>query len=102
MLLPYSLMNSALAITSNPFTLCFSNTPGLLRPITISGKKSIMMQVYIQSSGKCGLAFSCISYVDYFKICCVSDVGIIKDPQILVDLLEKNIRDSYKLAKGEK
>jgi hypothetical protein len=65
---PHWLTNMVSTFSTTPFTLAFSNIPGLLSPITINGQKSIKMQPYIQSAGKLGLAFSCLSYCDYFKI----------------------------------
>jgi hypothetical protein len=49
------------------------------------------MQGYIISSGHCGLAFSCISHADYFKISAVVDTAIMKSPEELITLLENNI-----------
>ena len=50
------------------------------------------MQGYLIPAGHTGLGISCISYVDNFKIACVADDSIMKDPQILVDFIEENLR----------
>ena len=57
------------------------------------------MHAYIVSAGKCGLAFMCMSYVDYFKITCLSDESVIKDPSILIKLIEKNLEKCMQLTK---
>jgi hypothetical protein len=80
MFMPYFLSNWFILRSTLPFTLAFSNTPGLLKPIDQGGKKSSKMQGYILSSGYCGLAFSCLSYCDYFKLSCVVDEAIMKNP----------------------
>jgi hypothetical protein len=43
MFLPYYLLNFIADWTTRPYTLAFSNTPGLLKPIIMEGKKSIKM-----------------------------------------------------------
>ncbi len=93
---PYFLQNWFIRKSTLPFTLAFSNTPGPLKPVTADVvKKSIMMTSYIIASGHTGIAFSALSYVDYFKITCLSDTAILKDPQTLVDLMEDNIKACY-------
>jgi hypothetical protein len=54
-----------------------------------------MMTAYIIASGKTGIALSAISYVDYFKISCLSDEAVLKEPQVLIDLIEKNLKTCY-------
>ena len=80
---------------TKPYTMAFSNTPGLLKPIVYDGRKSIKMQYYFIASGLTGMAMSALSYVDYFKITLTTDDTIMKDPQVLLDLIEKNIRKCY-------
>ena len=95
MFTPYFILDWFLMKSTIPYTLAFSNTPGLLKPITIEDKKSIKMQFYFVASGHTGMALSCLSYVDYFKITLTVDDTIMKDPQTLLDLVEKNIRLCY-------
>jgi len=82
-------------LTSKPYTMAFSNIPGLLKPITYGGKKSVKMSIYFIPSGHTGMALSCISYVDYFKITLTVDDTIMKDPELLLGFIEKNIRSCY-------
>lgn len=42
-------------------------------------------------AGHTGLGISCLSYIDYFKICIVVDDTIMKDPHVLVKLIEENM-----------
>lgn len=90
--LPYYLLNYMAYMTSKPYTMAFSNTPGLLKPVLYDGKKSIKMYTFVTPVGHTGLALSALSYVDYFKICCTTDDAIMKDPQRIVDLTEGNMR----------
>ena len=92
MFLPYFILNISASYSTKPFTLAFSNTPGLLKPITFEGKKSIKTQNYVIPGGHTGLGVSCISYCDYFKIAIVTDDTIMQDPHILVSMIERNIR----------
>lgn len=78
--------------STKPYTLAFSNLPGLLKPIVFDGRKSIKMQNYMIPAGVTGIGISCLSYVDYFKIGMVVDDSIMKEPQVLVDRIENNLR----------
>lgn len=81
MFFPYFLQDWFILKNTKPYTLAFSNTPGLLKPLVAeNGKKSRMMTSYIIASGKTGIALSAISYVDYFKISCLSDEAVLKEP----------------------
>lgn len=98
MFMPYYFLNWSTFYSTKPYTMAFSNTPGLLKPLDIEGKKSLKMQNYVMPSGHTGIALSCLSYVDYIKIGCVTDDAIMKDPQHLVDMLEDNMRALMKLG----
>jgi hypothetical protein len=89
---PYFLSNWFLLKSSLPFTLAFSNAPGLLKPITIGGKNTIKQQAYFVASGKIGLSMCLVSYIDYFTISCVADTAVMTNPEAIVSRLEKNIR----------
>lgn len=41
------------------------------------------------------MGLACISYCDYFKITLTTDDTIMRDPQVLLDLIELNIRKCY-------
>ena len=82
---------------SLPFTMAFSNVPGLSRPIYFKDSASISMQYYVIPAGGCGMSICCLSYCDYVKITCLSDTSIMENPKELMDLLENNIRSCIKL-----
>ena len=98
MFLPYEVLNWFQSISTRPFTLAFSNTPGLLRPLQFDGRKSIKMQTYIIPAGLTGICLSCISYSEWFKIGCVVDEAVMTDPQTLVDMLEENLKECIRLG----
>ncbi len=41
--------------STKPYTLAFSNLPGLLKPIVFDGRKSIKMQTYLIPAGVTGI-----------------------------------------------
>lgn len=59
-------------------------------------KKTTKMQGYLVSAGHLGLAIGCLSYSKYFTITCTSDEAVLKDPFILVNLLEENYKKCLK------
>ena len=100
MFAPYVLLNWFYMKSSEPYSLAFSNVPGLLKPIEFQGRKSRKMQLYFIPAGYTGVALSCISYVDFFKITLTVDDSIMKDPKILLDFIDNNIRSCY-VSEGE-
>lgn len=96
MFMPYALMNWFQDLSTLPYTLAFSNTPGLLRPLEFDGRKSIKMQNYIIPGGATGIGLSCLSYADYFKIGLVVDEAIMKEPHEIVKRIEENLRECMK------
>jgi NRPS condensation-like uncharacterized protein len=79
-ILPYFLTSWYLDFCILPFTFAFSNTPGILKPVTNFGQKHLYMTSYIQCASRCGLSISCLSYVDKVQLTCVADDTIMKDP----------------------
>ena len=98
MFLPYAVLNWFQSVSTRPFTLAFSNMPGLLRPLQFDGRKSIKMQNYIIPAGLTGIGLSCLSYSEWFKVGCVVDEAVMTDPQTLVDMLEENLKECIRLA----
>jgi hypothetical protein len=80
MFTPYFLSDWFIRKSTLPYTMAFSNVPGLLKPLEQHGKKSIMMTNYLIASGVTGLALGAISYVDYFKMTLTTDTAIMTDP----------------------
>ena len=76
---PYFLHN-VIARMALPYTVAFSNIPGLIKPIENQGRKSIKMQTYFVPLGPIGLSFTCVSYCDYFKVLCTVDEAVMKEP----------------------
>jgi len=75
-----------------PYTLAFSNTPGLLRPLELKGGyRTHKMCNYIVTPGHCGLTVSFLSYADYMHISIVSDIAICKDPKKLLEKVEETL-----------
>lgn len=81
---------------SKPFTIAFSNLPGLLSSITFGGKKTIKSYGYFIPAGKCGLAVSCLSYASFIKLTCTVDTAVMQNPRELMDLIEDNLKKCLK------
>lgn len=92
MFTPYMVLNWFLMKSTEAYTMAFSNTPGMLKPIEFEGRKSKLMSYYFTPTGHTGIGMSCLSYVDYFKITLTSDDTIMSDPEVLLGLVEKNIK----------
>lgn len=80
MFTPYFLSDWFITKSTIPYTMAFSNVPGLLKPLEQNGKKSIMMTNFFIPAGVTGVGLGAISYVDYFKITLTADTAIMNDP----------------------
>ena len=95
MFLPHNILDMFIAKSSIPFTLAFSNTPGPIKPIRDGDKISRQMISYIVPSGFTGIGIACLTYVETFRITMTTDDSIMKDPQVLMDLIEKNLISTF-------
>ena len=76
MFLPYKALELFSDFSTKPYTLAFSNLPGLLKSLTFDGRRSLKMQIYLIPAGVTGMGLSCLSYVDFFKITLTVDDSI--------------------------
>lgn len=53
------------------------------------------MVTYVMGPGLSGLQIGCLSYMDYFTVTLSVDETVMKDPEILMNLLEKNMEMSF-------
>lgn len=88
---PHKLIDFFILKATLPYTLAFSNTPGPIKPITDGDSQSRKMVTYIIPSGFTGIGIACLTYLDNFRITITADDCIMKDPQTLLDLIEKNL-----------
>jgi len=95
---PYFFSQWYVNFSSMAFTLALSNTPGILKPLELNGAKQIQGQSYIQTSGRCGLTFCVLSYVDKFRLTVNVDDSIMREPEVLVGLFEKYLDQSMTMT----
>ena len=86
--------------------LGFSNTPGPVKGWYFQNKQGERSygrwcQTYVVMGGRVGMAVSCISYDNAFKVSVTGDSAICQDTRYLVDTIEKNIRDEIERMKLE-
>ena len=80
------------------FTCAFSNVPGPIKPFKYTDSKGNLgfgrfCFPYIMLAGRVGLAISCLSFGDMFAICISADEAVMKDTEVLVEMMEKAIDD---------
>lgn len=78
--------------------MAFSNVPGILKPIKLSGSELIMASNYIQANGHCGMTVSIFTFVNYVKISCCVDDSIMKEPALIVELIQKHLESVMKMS----
>lgn len=85
---------------SLPYTLAFSNVPGLLKPVPFNGSKSKKDFGYFIPGGKAGIGICAVSYCEHFKITCLLDTSLKADPKEIIELIEINISKCIKDAES--
>ncbi|CDW71676.1 ws dgat mgat [Stylonychia lemnae] len=96
---PYFFSQWYVNFSSMAFTMALSNTPGILKPLELSGSKQIYGQSYIQTAGHCGLTFCILSYVDKIRMTVNVDESIMQEPEVLKDLVEKYLDQCIEMTK---
>lgn len=86
-------------IASRPFTLAFSNTPGILRTIEYNGVRTEGMINSFLPSGKIGLSIGMISYCEGIRISATIDTSVSDKPHEILDLVVESVK-AY-IAKGK-
>jgi NRPS condensation-like uncharacterized protein len=61
---------------SLPYTMAFSNTPGLLKPVSFGDVPSLGFHSYVVPSGRIGICLAVITYADGFRLTLTADSGI--------------------------
>lgn len=72
-------------------TLAFSNMPGMLKRMSHCGSEIISMVNCFNSASKMSLTIAFISYAGGFRSSVTTDTGVMKDPNVIIDLLEEAI-----------
>lgn len=86
------------------FTCALSNTPGPIKKFQYIDAKGnpgygAYASPYIMCAGRCGLAISCLSYGENFCLNISADEGVMKDTDVLLDLMVKGIDDEIERMK---
>jgi hypothetical protein len=60
------------------------------------------MSTYVSSNGVIGMTITSMSYMEIFKIACIADDSIMKDPRTLIKLIENNLSKCLASPEGPK
>ena len=82
LLLPRSVNRYLTNLMSLPFTLAFSNTPGILRQLDIGECKLVEVTNAVVPGGRIGICITCLSFAGSIRITCLSDTGILDQPGV--------------------
>lgn len=67
---------------SKPFTLAFSNTPGILQEIKIKNTQVEGLASLVVPGGRVGICISIISFVDGIRVSATADTSIMNKKQL--------------------
>ena len=63
-----------------PFTLTFSNTPGILKPIRYKTVETLGMFTSFITAGKCAISIAILSYCENIQFSCLIDECVKASP----------------------
>lgn len=93
LLLPRKVNRYLTNMMSMPFTLAFSNTPGILRPLEVGECRLVEVTNAVVPGGRIGICITCLSFAGNMRITCLSDTGILDQTGVekLVQYMEEAI-----------
>lgn len=83
---------------SKPFTMAFSNVPGILEKVEYKGCRTLGMISSFVCAGRLPTSVSILSYHDTIKFCILTDTCVKIDPKKVRDCLEKSIDEILNIA----
>mmetsp|Transcript_42231 Transcript_42231/g.30404 ORF Transcript_42231/g.30404 Transcript_42231/m.30404 type:complete len:174 (+) Transcript_42231:923-1444(+) len=96
---PEFVMRATSTALTIPFTLAFSNTPGVVKTPVTKGVKLESLVPFIIPSGKCGLGIGCMSFAGKFNLSITADTSLGVNPQELLNEMAKAVEEFVQLAK---
>lgn len=99
LLLPRFVNRYLTNLMSQPFTLAFSNTPGILRPVEIGDAKIYKVKNALVDGGRLGICISCLSYSGAIRITVLADTAILSHDgvQTILKYMEEAIQQLDKM-----
>ena len=85
---------------SKPFTMAFSNTPGVLRKIHYKDVETLGMTSSFICSGRCAMAIALLSYAEQIQFSVTLDSCINEDPKVIRKRFEESIEEMIELAQA--
>ena len=83
---------------SKPFTMAFSNTPGVLRRFHYKEVSTLGMVSSFVCSGRCAMAIAILSYAEQIQFSITMDSCISESPKEIRRRLEESIDEMIEMA----
>ena len=84
---------------TKPFTMAFSNTPGVLRRINYKDSVTLGSFSSFICGGRVAISIAIISYAENIKFSVTADTSVSVDPKELRDKLQQSIDEMLALAR---
>lgn len=97
-LLPIFLLKLGAEKVSKPFTMAFSNTPGVLRKISYKEVETLGMTTSFICSGRLAMAIAMLSYSDQIQFSVTMDTCISECPKEIRKRFEESIEEMIEMA----
>jgi WS/DGAT/MGAT family acyltransferase len=85
-------------IFASKVSAVMTNVPGPRRPIYLAGQRLNSLMFWVPRGGDIGLGLSILSYAGSVYVGIATDVGLMPDPQVIVDAFHAELADLQRLA----
>jgi WS/DGAT/MGAT family acyltransferase len=99
-LAPVEVEQVGLRFFGSKATAVLTNVPGPRQPLYLAGRKIDRVMFWVPQSGRLGLGMSIISYAGGVMLGVATDVGLVPDPERIVDAFRVEFEALRKLAAG--
>lgn len=84
---------------TKPFTMAFSNTPGILKQIHYKDSTTLGMMTSFICAGRCAISIAILSYAEKIQFSVLSDTCVEEDPKEIRKRLQEAIDELIDLGK---
>lgn len=98
--LPGWLQPAAINFFGEKASLTMTNVPGPSAPRYMAGHRIEDVMFWAPVSGRLGLGISIATYAGQVRVGVVGDVGLVPDPELIVQLIERELRELTQVGLG--
>jgi hypothetical protein len=97
---PQRTANSLISVFSTRATTVITNVRGPKQRLYMAGSPLETILYWVPQTGRLGMGVSIISYMGEVRIGVITDVGLVPDPEKIIELFHQEFGNLYKIAQN--